>query len=144
VIDEIPQLSELALAIDPALTLTCPLNESKFTVGLEQIAIGAETSLTVIVVLQVAAFPEGSETVTVCVLAPKSAQVNAVLGIVADVPQLSILPEDTLDALTLTFPKESTLTVGLEQTAVGAVTSLTVMVVLQVAVLPEMSFKVTI
>jgi hypothetical protein len=139
----IAQLSELDAVTESGVTVTLPV-ASKLTVGLEQTGIGAVTSLTVIEVLQVAEFPDGSVMVTVCVLIPISAQVKSVLGIDGEVPQLSKLPEDTLAAVTVTLPVESKLTVGLVHIGVGAVMSLTVIVVLQVAVLPDPSFKVTV
>ena len=116
----------------------------KLTVMFWQSAVGGVTSRTVTVAVQVAVFPWPSFTVNVTVFAPKLAQVK----LVADrpklgVPQLSVEPLLICDAVILALPPLK-FTVMFWQSAVGGVTSRTVTVAVQVAVLPLPSFTVNV
>ena len=140
-----PQASELLPATIEALRVADPA-ESKFIVGLKQTALGEVTSFTVTVALQVAALLELSRTVTVCVTGVAIfAQVNVVCDIdEEETPHASeLLPVKELAEI-VTDPAEFKLTVVLEHTALGGVTSLTVIVVVQVPALLEESLTVTV
>ena len=138
----VPQLSVEPLLICDAVILALP--PLKFTVMFWQLAVGGVTSRTVTVAVQVAVLPLPSLAVNVTVFAPKLAHVKLVverpkLG----VPQLSVEPLLVCDAVILALPPLK-LTVMFWQSAVGGVTSRTVTVAVQVAVLPLPSFTVNV
>ena len=138
----VPQLSvEPLLICDAVMLALLPL---KLTVMFWQSAVGGVTSRTVTVAVQVAVFPWPSFTVNVTVFAPKLAHVK----LVADkpkfvVPQLSVEPLSTCEAVIVALlPLKFTVTFW--QSAVGGVTSRTVTVAVQVAVLPLPSATVNV
>src|SRR5438094_4860774 len=115
----------------------------------EQITVGALLSLTVKVVVQLALFPATSVAVTVIVWVPRPTIVPAAgdwLKVIALAPlqaSLTLTPPITSGTAAWQFP--SALAPGTaEQITVGAVLSVTVKAVVQVALLPAASVSVTV
>src|SRR5438876_824533 len=123
----------------PALTL----------VGAGQVTVGAVSSLTVKVVVQVALLVAASVAVTVITCVPNPTRVPAAgdwLKVIPLVPlqlSLALTPPNTSGTTARQFVPALTL-VGAEQLTVGAVSSLTVKVVVQVALLVAASVAVTV
>jgi hypothetical protein len=111
----------------------------------EQAIVGGVLSTTVTVAWQVDVLFAASFTVSVTVFGPLLAQVNALGLTVRDViPQLSLLPLSTSAAVIEALPLASNTTVTFLQIAVGGVVSLTVKLVVQVALLFAASFTVIV
>src|SRR6266536_2702242 len=115
----------------------------------EQLTVGAVVSVPVKIVVQVALLPAASVAVTVMVCAPKPTSVPAAgdwLKAMALVPlqeSLTVTPPNTSGTTAWQLP--SVLALGIaEQFTVGAVVSVTVKVVVQVALLPAASVAVTV
>ena len=115
----------------------------------EQTTIGAVVSLTVNVVVQLALFPAASVAVTVIVWLPRPTRVPGAgdwLKVIAPAPlqaSLTLTPPITLGTAAWQLP--SALAPGTaEQTTLGAVVSLTVKVVVQVALLPAASVALAV
>ena len=145
-------------ALHPSLTVT-PLNTfgtaawqlpSALALGIaEQFTVGAVVSVTVKIVVQVALLPAASVAVTVIVCEPKPTSVPAtgdwvtVIAPAALHPSLTVTPLNTLGTVAWQLP--SALALGIaEQFTAGAVVSVTVKLVVQVALLPAASVAVTV
>src|SRR5436309_11513891 len=152
-------LKVIALAaLQASLTLTLPITlgtaawqfPSALAPGTaEQITVGAVLSVTVKVVVQLALLPASSVAVTVIVCVPRPTSVPAagdwlkVIALAALQASLTLTPLITLGTAAWQFP--SALAPGTaEQITVGAVVSLTVKVVVQLALLPASSVAVTV
>src|SRR5437773_345707 len=152
-------LKVIALAaVQASLTLTLPITlgtaswqfPSALAPGTaEQITVGAVLSVTVKVVVQVALLPASSVAVTVIVWVPRPISVPAagdwlkVIALAALQASLTLTPPITLGRAAWQFP--SALAPGTaEQITVGAVLSVTVKVVVQLALLPASSVAVTV
>jgi len=114
-----------------------------------QLTLGAVTSLTEKVVVQVALLPASSVAVTVIVCAPKPTSVPAAglwLKVIALVAlQLSLITTPPETSGTAAWQFASALAPGTaEQTTLGAVVSCTVKLVVQIALLPASSVAVTV
>src|SRR5213592_5071347 len=115
----------------------------------EQFTVGALVSVTVKRLVQVALLPAASVAVTVMVCAPKPTSVPAAgdwLKAMALVPlqeSLTVTPPNTSGATAWQLPSLVAVGIG-EQFTVGAVVSVTVKVVAQVALLAEGSVGVTV
>ena len=93
------------------------------------VTVGAMLSTTVRVAVQDALLLLPSLAVTVTVLGPISAQVNALLdSVIVGGPQLSVAESTTFDSLMVALPLASRYTVAFLQSTVGAVLSTTVTV----------------
>src|SRR5438094_578890 len=115
----------------------------------EQITVGAVVSLTVKVVVQVALFPAASVAVTVIVCVPRPTIVPAAgdwLKVIAFAPlQPSFTLPPPIRSGTAAWQSPSALAPGTaEQITVGAVESVTVKVVVQLALFPAASLAVTV
>src|SRR3989442_147705 len=144
--------------LQPSLTLTPPLTSgtapwqvpSALTLGTaEQITLGAVLSVTVKVVAQVALVPAASVAVTLIVCVPTATGVPAAgdwLKLIAPGPlQPSLTLTPPLTSGTAPWQVPSALTLGpAERITLGAVLSVTVKVVAQVALLPAASVAVTV
>src|SRR5438552_917346 len=152
-------LKVIALAaLQASLTLTPPITLGRaawqFPSALapgtaEQIAVGAVVSVTVKVAVQLALLPASSVAVTVIVWVPRPTSVPAagdwlkVIALAALQSSLTLTPPITFGTAAWQFP--SALAPGTaEQITVGAVLSVTVKVVVQVALLPAASVAVTV
>ena len=119
-----------------------------FGIG-EQLTVGAVVSVTVKIEVQVALLPAASVAVTVIVCAPKPTSVPAAgdwLRVIALVPlqeSLTVTPPNTLGTAAWQVPSVLAFGIG-EQFTVGAVVSVTVKIVEQVALLPAASVAVTV
>src|SRR5213595_2693601 len=145
-------------ALHASLTLTPPITLgtaawqfiSALAPGIgEQTTVGAVLSVTVKVVVQVALLPASSVAVTVIVWVPRPTSVPAagdwlkVIALAALQASLTLTPPITLGRAAWQFP--SALAPGTaEQVTVGAVLSVTVKVVVQVALFPAASVAVTV
>src|SRR5947199_6623107 len=145
-------------ALHASLTLTPPITlgtaawqfRSALAPGTgEQTTVGAVLSLTVKVVVQVALLPAASVAVTVIVCMPTPSIVPAAgdclkrIALGALHASLTLTPPITLGTAAWQF--RSALAPGTgEQTTVGAVLSVTVKVVVQLALLPAASVAVTV
>src|SRR6185503_14790264 len=120
-----PQASLLPLFTWAAVIVALPV-ASRFTVMFWQTAVGATSSFTVTVAVQVELLPFTSVTVSVTVFGPTLAQVK-VLGVTLRLamPQASLLPLFTWAAVIVALPVASRFTVMFWQTAVGATSSFT-------------------
>ena len=138
-----PQASLLPLLIAVAVVEPLP-PASSCTVTSWQVATGATLSSTVTVAVQVAVLLLLSVTVRVTVLAPTLAQVKSV-GLAESVtgPSPSKLPLSMSAAVMEALPLASSWTVMSWQMAVGPFVSSTVMVAVQVLVLPLLSVTVS-
>src|SRR5439155_1727539 len=118
-------------------------------VGAGQLTVGAVSSLTVKVVVQVALLVAASVAVTVITCVPNPTRVPAVgdwLKVIPLVPlqlSLALTPPNTSGTAARQFVPALALVVA-EQVTVGAVSSLTVNVVVQVALLVAASVAVTV
>jgi hypothetical protein len=115
----------------------------------EQIGRGAELSVTVKVVVQLALLPASSVAVAVIVCVPTATSVPGVgvwLNVIVPAtvqPSLTVTPPNTLG--TAAWQAPSALTLGIaEQFTLGTPLSVTVKVVVQVALLPAASVAVTV
>src|SRR5207249_10901262 len=115
----------------------------------EQITVGALLSVTVKVVVQLALFPAASVAVTVIVCVPRPTRVPAigdwlkVIALGALQPSLTLTPPVTSG--TAAWQSASALAPGrAEQITLGAVLSVTMKAVVQVALLPAASVAVTV
>jgi hypothetical protein len=137
-----PQASLLPLSTWPAVILAEPA-PFNCTVRFWQIATGATLSSTVTVAVQVLLLPLTSVTVKTSVFAPTSEQTKADwLKLKLAIPQASLLPLFTAAAVVLPLPVLSNWTVTFWQMATGATLSSTVIVVVQVLLLPFTSVTV--
>src|SRR5919201_1695394 len=115
----------------------------------EQITVGAVVSATVKVVVQVAVLPAASVAVTVMVFVPRPTSVPAaglwasVIALVGLQLSLTLTPPNTSGTAAWQFVSAPADGVA-EQITVGAVVSVTVKVVVQVALLPAASVAVTV
>src|SRR5438477_5109919 len=115
----------------------------------EQLTLGAVVSFTVKVVVQVALLPASSVAVTEIVFGPNPASVPAagdwtrVIPLVALQLSLAVTPPSTFGTAAWQAPSALAL-VGAGQLTVGTVASVTVRVVVQVALLPASSVAVTV
>src|SRR3989475_218337 len=147
-----PELVQLSLTVTPPSTFgtaAWQVPSALATGTAEQITLGAVVSLTVKLVVQVALLPAASVAVTVIVCAPNPTSVPAAglwLKVIApELVQLSltVTPPSTLG--TAAWQAPSALATGTaEQITLGGVVSLTVKVVVQVALLPASSLAVTV
>src|SRR5437016_4591217 len=152
-------LKVIALAaLQASLTLTPPITLGRaawqFPSALapgtaEQITVGAVLSVTVKVVVQVALLPASSVAMTLIECVPRPTSVPAagdwlkVIALAALQASLTLTPPMTLGTAAWQFP--SALAPGTaEQITVGAVVSLTVKVVVQLALFPASSVAVTV
>ena len=135
--DATPQLSLLPLSTWPAVIDVFPV-ASSCTVMSRANATGATLSSTVTVAVAVLVFPLISVTVSITVLAPTLAQSKLSGDTLSDAtPQLSLLPLSTWAAVIDVFPAESNCVVISCASATGGSLSLTVIVKLHEALLPE-------
>src|SRR5207248_8933944 len=115
----------------------------------DQTTVGAASSLTVKVVVQVALLVAASVAVTVIVCVPNPASVPAAgdwLRVIEPAPlqaSLTLTPPITLGTAAWQFPSALAPATA-EQTTVGAVVSVTVKAVVQVALLVAASVAVTV
>src|SRR5947199_229869 len=117
--------------------------------GAEQITVGALLSLTVKVVVQLALFPAASVAVTVIVCVPRPTSVPAAgdwLKVIAlGALQASLTLTPPIRSGTAAWQSPSAVAPGTaEQITVGAVESVTVKVVVQLALFPAASVAVTV
>src|SRR5207248_2345263 len=147
-----------AAALHPSLTVTS-LNTlgtaawqlpSVLAFGMgEQFTVGAVVSVTVKIVVQVALLPAASVAVTVIVCAPRPTNVPAagdwtrVIPLVPLQLSLAVTPPKTFGTAAWQ-PAPALALVGAGQLTLGTVVSLTVNVVVQVALLPASSVAVTV
>src|SRR5437773_8599436 len=152
-------LKVIALAaLQASLTLTPPITlgtaawqfPSALAPGTaEQITVGAVTSVTVKVAVQLALLPASSVAVTVIVCEPRPTSVPAagdwlkVIALAAVQASLTLTPLITLGTAAWQFPSAPAAGTA-EQITVGAVLSLTVKVVVQLALFPAASVAVTV
>ena len=114
-----------------------------------QIAVGGVLSVTVKVVVQEALFPAASVAVTVIVCGPRPTRVPAagdctnVIALAALQLSLTVTPAKTFGTAAWQFPPALVL-VAAGQITVGGVLSVTVKVVVQLALLPAASVAVTV
>src|SRR5438094_6834244 len=119
-----------------------------FGIG-EQFTVGAVVSVTVKIVVQVALLPAASVAVTVMVCAPKPTSVPAAgdwLSVIALVPlqeSLTVTPLNTLGTAAWQLPSVLPF-VPTRRSSDLAVVSVTVKIVVQVALLPASSVAVTV
>jgi hypothetical protein len=143
---------QLSLTLAPPITLgtaAWQLPSALASGAAEQITLGAVVSVTVKVVVQVALLPAASVAVTVIVCVPRPTSVPAagdwlkVMALAALQPSLTLAPPIILGTAAWQLP--SALAPGAaEQITLGAVVSVTVKVVAQVALLPAASVAVTV
>src|SRR5205085_7842331 len=118
-------------------------------VGAGQLTVGTVASVTVKVVVQVALLPASSVAVTVIVFVPNPTSVPAagnwpsVIPLVPLQLSLAVTPPNTFGTAAWQLPSALAL-VGAGQLTVGTVASVTVKVVVQVALLPASSVAVTV
>src|SRR5438552_3804104 len=143
---------QLSLALTPPNTSGTAARQfvpALAVVGAGQITVGAVSSVTVKVVVQVALLVAASVAVTVITCMPNPTSVPAAgdwLKVIALVPlqlSLALTPPSTSGTAARQFVPALTL-VGAGQLTVGAVSSVTVKVVLQVALLIAASVAVTV
>src|SRR2546423_780353 len=142
----------LQLAVTPLNTFgtaTWQLPSALALVGAEQLRLGSVASVTVKVVVQAALLPAASVTVTVIVCAPRPTCVPAAgdwLKVIPLVPlqlSLAVTPLSTFGTAAWQ-PASALALVGAGQLTLGTVESITVNVVVQVALLPAASVAVTV
>src|SRR5213078_3804534 len=118
-------------------------------VGSGQLTVGAVVSFAVKVVVQVALLPASSVAVTVMVCAPRPTSVPAagdwtrVIPLVPLQLSLAVTPPNTFGTAAWQLPSALAL-VGAGQLTLGTLVSVTVNVVVQVALLPASSVAVTV
>ena len=139
----IPQASLLPLFTIAGVIVALPV-PSKETEMFWHTAVGAVTSDTVTVAVQVAVFPAGSDTVKVTLLAPMFAQVKVDGESEKETLQLSVLPLFTELPGTVTVPAAPRFTEMFWHTAVGTMLSVTVTTAVQVLLLPFTSVTVNV
>src|ERR671923_259606 len=143
---------QLSLTVTPPNTLGTAAWQapSALAAGVaEQITLGALVSLTTKSVVQVALLPAASVAVTVIVFVPRPTSVPAtglwvsVIALVGLQLSLTVTPPNTLG--TAAWQAPSALAAGVaEQITLGAVVSVTMKSVVQVALLPAASVAVTV
>src|SRR5438045_261103 len=143
---------QLSLAVTPLNTFgtaAWQVPSALALVGAGQLTVGTVVSVTVNVVVQVALLPASSEAVTVIVCAPRPTSVPAagdwlkVIALVALQLSLAVTPPNTFGTAAWHVPSALAL-VGAGQLTLGTVASVTVKVVVQVALLPASSVAVTV
>ena len=143
---------QLSLAVTPPNTFgtaAWQLPSALALLGAGQLTLGTLVSLTVNVVVQVALLPAASVAVTVIVCAPNPTKIPAaglwlkVIALVSLQLSFKVTPLNTSGTAAWQLP--SALAPGIaEQFTVGAVLSVTVKIVVQVALLPASSVAVTV
>ena len=143
---------QLSLAITPPSTFGTAAWQpapALALVGAGQLTLGTVASITVNVVVQVALLPASSVAVTVIVFVPNPTSVPAtgdwtrVIPFVPLQSSLAVTPLKTLGTAAWQVPSALALA-GAGQLTVGTVVSVTVNVVVQVALLPASSVAVTV
>src|SRR5437762_60226 len=143
---------QLSLAVTPLSTFGTAAWQPASAlalVGAGQFTLGTVVSFTVNVVVQVALLPASSVAVTVIVCAPRPTSVPAagdwtrVIPLVPLQLSLAVTPPNTSGTAAWQLPSALAL-VGAGQLTVGTVVSVTVNVVVQVALLPTSSVAVTV
>jgi hypothetical protein len=143
------QLSFTVTPLNTSGTAAWQLPSALALVGPGQLTVGAEVSLTVKVVVQVALLPAASVAVTVIVFVPNPTSVPAVglcvtvIAFVALQLSLAVTPLNTFGTAATQLVSALAL-VGAGQITVGTVVSVTVKVVVHVALLPASSVAVTV
>src|SRR5687768_16039406 len=123
-----PQLSVLPESIIAAVSNAFPV-ASRMMVAFLHRAIGGVLSMTVTVALQTEEMPVIPVTVSVAALAPILEQVNEegeTVRVIA--PQLSVLPESIIAAVSIAFPEASRAMMAFLHLAIGGMLSITVTV----------------
>jgi len=143
---------QLSLAVTPLNTFgtaAWQLASALALIGAGQFTVGGVLSMTVKVVLQVELLPAASVAVTAMVCAPRPTIVPAAgdgLRVIAFVPlqlSLAVTPLNTFGTAAWQLAPALAL-VGAGQLTVGTAVSVTVKVVVQVALLPAASVAVTV
>src|SRR5437763_7319875 len=143
---------QLSLAVTPPKTFgtaAWQLPSALALVGAGQLTVGTVASVTVKVVVQVALLPASSVAVTVIVFVPNPTSVPAAGDCTRVIPllplqlSLAVTPLNTFGTTAWQLPSALAL-VGAGQLTVGTAVSLTVKVVVQVALLPAASVAVTV
>src|SRR5205823_918330 len=143
---------QLSLAVTPlntSGTAAWQVPSALALVGAGQLTLGTVVSVTVKVVVQVALLPDSSVAVTVIVFVPNPTSVPAagdwtrVIPLVPLQLSLAVTPLNTFGTAAWQLPSALAF-VTAEQLTVGTVVSVTVKVVVQVALLPAPSVAVTV
>ena len=138
-----PQASIEPLSISVAATVTVPVTGSSATERFWQATTGAVTSSTVTMAVQLLLFPFTSVTVSTTMFSPTLLQSKVTISMeISATPQLSLLPPSTSAAVIEALPFASSGMVIFSHTAIGASTSVTVMVKLQLLTFPFTSVTV--
>src|SRR5947207_10428498 len=143
---------QLSLAVTPLIscgTAAWQLHSFPTRRSSDLLTLGTVVSLTVKVVVQMALLPAASVAVTVIVFAPNPTSVPAaghlttVMPLVSLQLSLTVTPPNTFGTAAWQLPSALAL-VGAGQLTLGTLVSLTVNVVVQVALLPASSVAVTV